>query len=139
MGETTSERSVLVVDDDIAYAQSIVSYLQRLGVDAVAAESGESAVALARRDHPAVILLDIGLPDMDGMEVAVLVQGATYHPRIILLSGCIEWLQLGAMSGVDIVDSVAKPTRLSVIAQRIRAWLPEVVGPAPALLGPAAG
>ena len=136
MGQLTVDRSVLVVDDDKGYAQAIVRYLERLGVEAVAAESGEAAVSLARRDHPAVILLDIGLPDMDGMEVAVLVQEATYNPRIILLSGCIEWLQLGAMSGVDIVDSVAKPTRLSVIAERIRAWLPE---PAPAMLGPAAG
>ncbi len=139
MGETARDHSVLVVDDDSAYAQSIVKYLERSGVGAVAAESGEAAVLLARREHPAVILLDIGLPDMDGMEVAVLVQEATYNPRIILLSGCIEWLQLGAMSGVDIVDSVAKPTRLSVIAERIRAWLPARVGPAPALLGPAAG
>ena len=139
MGQLTIDRSVLVVDDDKGYAQAIVRYLERLGVEAVAAESGEAAVSLARRDHPAVILLDIGLPDMDGMEVAVLVQEATYNPRIILLSGCIEWLQLGAMSGVDIVDSVAKPTRLSVIAERIRAWLPERIGPAPALLGPAAG
>ncbi|MHA1565394.1 MAG: response regulator transcription factor [Alphaproteobacteria bacterium] len=139
MGQITKDRSVLVVDDDGAYAQAIVTYLERQGVEAVAAESGEAAVSLARRDHPAVILLDIGLPDMDGMEVAVLVQEATYHPRIILLSGCIEWLQLGAMSGVEIVDSVAKPTRLSVIAERIRAWLPEHIGPAPAMLGPAAG
>ncbi len=135
----TKDRGVLVVDDDGPYAQAVVRYLERQGVEAVAAESGEAAVALARKSHPAVILLDIGLPDMDGMEVAALVREASYKPHIILLSGCIEWLQLGAMSGIDIVDSVAKPTRLSVIAERVRAWLPERIGPAPAILGPAAG
>ncbi len=135
----TKDRGVLVVDDDRAYAQTVVSYLARQGVEAVAVGSGEAAVSLARETHPAVILLDIGLPDMDGMEVAALVQEASYKPRIILLSGCIEWLQLGAMSRIDIVDSVAKPTRLSVLAERIRAWLPEPVGPAPALLGRTSG
>lgn len=139
MDKITKDQGVLVVDDDGDYARTVVSYLARQGVEAAVAESGAAAVSMARESHPAVILLDIGLPDMDGMEVAALVQEASYRPRIILLSGCIEWLQLGAMSRVDIVDSVAKPMRLSVLAERIRAWLPEQVGPAPALIGPAAG
>jgi CheY-like chemotaxis protein len=61
---------VLVVDDDFAVAESMVVLLQIVGHDVRSAASGEAALELARDFRPQVVLLDIGLPDMDGYEVA---------------------------------------------------------------------
>jgi PAS domain S-box-containing protein len=61
---------VLVVDDDLAVAESMTVLLQLEGHEIRAAASGEAALALARSFHPQLVLLDIGLQGMDGYEVA---------------------------------------------------------------------
>ncbi|MGK2951553.1 MAG: PAS domain S-box protein, partial [Thiobacillus sp.] len=61
---------VLVVDDDLAVAESMVVLLQIVGHDVRSAASGEAALELARSFRPQVVLLDIGLQGMDGYEVA---------------------------------------------------------------------
>ena len=63
-------RRVLVVDDDIDTAQTLFLLLLDMGHDAVYATDGRSALAAARKLQPEFVFLDIGLPDLDGGEVA---------------------------------------------------------------------
>ena len=61
---------VLVVDDDIDTAQSLFLLLLDMGHDAAYATDGKAALQMARKLQPEFVLLDIGLPDLDGGEVA---------------------------------------------------------------------
>src|SRR5215203_3540382 len=63
-------RSVLVVEDDPEINELVGAYVQIAGFDYQRALCGQDAVDLARQTHPALIVLDIMLPDFDGFEVA---------------------------------------------------------------------
>ena len=63
-------RRILVVDDNRSNAPSLDVLLRALGQDVHTAYDGQTALELARQHHPDVVLLDIGLPVMDGYEVA---------------------------------------------------------------------
>jgi DNA-binding response OmpR family regulator len=63
-------RRVLVIDDDIDTAQTLFFLLLDMGHDAAYATDGRSALDLARKLRPEFVLLDIGLPDLEGSEVA---------------------------------------------------------------------
>ncbi|MGD9720888.1 MAG: response regulator [Pirellulales bacterium] len=80
---------ILIVDDDDAAADVLSLRLQRQGFHTTVAESGQAALALARSDRPAVILLDLRLPDIDGFAVCQqLVDDAeTSEIPVIILSG----------------------------------------------------
>jgi CheY-like chemotaxis protein len=80
---------VLVVEDNRDGAQSMVTLLHRFGHDARAAFDGPAAVEEALRELPDVVLLDIGLPKMDGFEVArrLRVLPAAKRPFLIAVTG----------------------------------------------------
>ena len=69
-GSNSLARRILVVDDNRSNATSLGVLLRAMGQDVDEAYDGPTALELARRNHPDVILLDIGLPGMDGYEVA---------------------------------------------------------------------
>ncbi|HTS15852.1 MAG TPA: response regulator, partial [Candidatus Sulfotelmatobacter sp.] len=62
-------RTVLVVDDEPRIAQLARDYLEHAGYAVLVAADGEAALATARRSHPDLIVLDIGLPGIDGLDV----------------------------------------------------------------------
>jgi CheY-like chemotaxis protein len=68
--QSTPGHRVLVVDDDIDTAQSLFLLLLDMGHDAAYATDGTAALEMARKLQPEFVLLDIGLPDLDGGEVA---------------------------------------------------------------------
>jgi CheY-like chemotaxis protein len=67
---TTEPCKILVVDDNRDLAESLGVFLQGVGHEALLAHDGESAISIAARDQPDIVLLDIGLPGMDGFAVA---------------------------------------------------------------------
>jgi signal transduction histidine kinase/ActR/RegA family two-component response regulator len=82
------KRSVLVVDDNIDAADSVAELLEALGYAVGVAHDGPSAVARAREQAPDIVLLDIGLPGMDGYEVArELREGAAPRASLIAMTG----------------------------------------------------
>ncbi len=128
-------RHILLVDDDPLLRRSLAFNLERAGYRASTAANAEDALALARRDPPDLILLDIGLPGMDGLE-------ALHHFRteggvpIIFLTGRRRELDeiLGLELGAD--DYVTKPFEIDVLLSHIKAvlrrfHLPTVEAPRP--------
>ena len=73
---------ILIVDDDALLRRSLKYRLEREGYTVTAAETGEDGLGLARRDPPDLILLDIGLPDQDGLGVARTLQREMHTPII---------------------------------------------------------
>jgi PAS domain S-box-containing protein len=77
---------VLVVDDNVDAAESLAMLLQASGHFVWTAYSGPSAVAAAAEHHPDVVLLDIGLPEFDGFEVAKRVREVPAHEAMVLVA-----------------------------------------------------
>jgi CheY-like chemotaxis protein len=86
--EPSSVLRVLIVDDNVDSAEMMQVLLGSMGHDAQLAHDGKSALALVETQRPQVVLLDIGLPDMDGYEVARQMRARQQGPmRLIALTG----------------------------------------------------
>jgi two-component system, OmpR family, KDP operon response regulator KdpE len=114
---------VMVVDDEPAIRRFLRTSLRAEGYDIVEEETGEAALAEIRRRVPDLIMLDLGLPGVDGLEVIRRVRGTgSTVPVIVLTSrtdeaGKVEALDLGAD------DYVTKPFGVDELLARIRAAL----------------
>ena len=104
-------RSVLVVEDDPEINELVGAYVQIAGFEYDSALNGEQAVAMARARHPALIVLDVMLPDFDGFEVARRLKGEsqTCEIPIVMLTALDreEYRQKGRTAGA--VDYLTKP------------------------------
>lgn len=123
---------ILLVDDDALLRRSLAYNLERAGYRTSAAASGEDALRSASHDPPDLVLLDIGLPGMDGLDVLRRFQQAFDVPVIFLTARRQELDEvLGLELGAD--DYVTKPFDLNVLLARIKAALRRVKHqPAPA-------
>ena len=119
-----SSRKILLVDDDSMLRESLAEQLQLHEEFAtVQADCGAQGVEMAKQDHFDAILLDIGLPDIDGCEVCRLMRRAGVKAPIIMLAaaGSDADTILGLESGAN--DYIAKPFRLGVLIARLRSQL----------------
>jgi two-component system KDP operon response regulator KdpE len=113
---------VLVVDDEAPMRRALAANLRARGYDVDLAESGEQALELAARHHPDVVVLDLGLPGMDGLEVIDGLRGWTHVPIVVLSARGSEADKVAALdAGAD--DYVAKPFGMDELLARLRAAL----------------
>ncbi len=121
---------ILLVDDDKLLRRSLSFSLEQAGYRVSTAASAEDALALARRTPPHLVLLDIGLPGMDGLEALRHFEGSMDVPIIFLTARRRELDQvLGLELGAD--DYVTKPFDVDVLLARIKAVLRRSRRPAP--------
>jgi two-component system KDP operon response regulator KdpE len=96
--------------------------LRAHGYDVDLAETGRQGLDLAARNHPDVIILDLGLPDMDGVDIAHAVRAWSTTPIIVLSARDTEPVKVAALdAGAD--DYVTKPFGMSELLARLRAAL----------------
>ncbi|MEA2235164.1 MAG: hypothetical protein QOD83_4980 [Solirubrobacteraceae bacterium] len=116
------EKHILLVDDDPLLRRSLSFNLERSGYRADAAASGEEALALVQSNPPDLVLLDIGLPGMDGLDALRLFRSGFTTPVIFLTARRRELDEvLGLELGAD--DYITKPFDLDVLLARIRVAL----------------
>jgi len=113
---------VLVVDDDRSILRTMDVNLKARGYEVLAASTGREALALAARRQPDVVVLDLGLPDMDGVEVIDGLRGWTTMP-IIVLSARAEEAQKVAALDAGANDYVTKPFGIAELVSRLRVAL----------------
>lgn len=111
---------ILVIDDEPALARALAVNLRSAGWEVETANDGASGLEAAARFHPEVVLLDLGLPDMDGTEVLAGLRGWTKVPVVVLSArqhgeDKVEALDLGAD------DYVTKPFAMNELMARLRA------------------
>ena len=119
---TTPER-VLIVDDEPAIRRFVRTTLSVQGYEVLEAEDGRTALEVARRSSVDILVLDLGLPDVDGFEVIrTLREGGSTVPIIVLSSRTDEAGKVKALDlGAD--DYVMKPFGVDELLARIRAAL----------------
>ncbi len=119
---------VLIVDDEPSILATMVPLLRTRGYEVLTAMSGYAAVERVERDKPDVIVLDLGLPDIDGIEVCRLVREHATTPIIVLSARGAEGDKVRALdAGAD--DYVTKPFGVEELVARIRAALRRADGP----------
>jgi two-component system KDP operon response regulator KdpE len=113
---------VLVVEDELPMSRTLDIGLRARGYDVDVAATGEEALELARRRHPDVVILDLGLPGIDGIEVAQALRGWSTVPIVVLSARGAEAVKVAALdAGAD--DYVTKPFGMDELLARVRAAL----------------
>ena len=113
---------ILVVDDDRQLLRALRINLTARGYEVQLAPDGVSALAAASRQPPDLVIVDLGLPDMDGVEVVEGIRGWSAVPVIVLSARHLEQSKVRALdAGAD--DYVTKPFGMDELLARIRASL----------------
>jgi two-component system alkaline phosphatase synthesis response regulator PhoP len=115
-------KKVLVVDDDVKTVELVNIYLTRDGHHVLTAYDGIEALRLTRESHPDLIILDLMLPDVDGLEVCRTLRHESDVPIIMLTARTTDQDKLTGLNiGAD--DYVTKPFSPKELAARVRAVL----------------
>ncbi|MGO9543932.1 MAG: response regulator [Rhodomicrobium sp.] len=123
MGATSDKTRVLVIDDEPPIRRLLRTSLTAEGFEVIEAENAQKALALIASAKPEIAILDLGLPDLDGLDIIRRVRSSGSKMPIIVLSsragerGKVEALDLGAD------DYVTKPFGIAELVARIRTAL----------------
>jgi DNA-binding response OmpR family regulator len=122
MGHNGTVKKVLVVEDELKIARLIKDYLIEAGFAVIEATDGAGALAAARAEKPDMILMDLGLPGIDGLDVTRKLRASSAVPIIMLTARSEETDRVvGLELGAD--DYITKPFSPKELVARIRAVL----------------
>ncbi len=120
---------ILVVDDEVQIRKFLKSAFAGTEYKVIEAEDGQSALRLAGTELPDIVLLDLGLPDMDGVDVAKQIREWSQMPIIVLTARGHEDDKVEALdSGAD--DYLTKPFSVKELTARVRVMLRRNIGTA---------
>ncbi len=113
---------VLIVDDERKIVQGLAGYFRQAGYDILTAYDGQQALDVARREQPDLIVLDLMLPELDGMEVCRRLRTSSAVPILMLTARVEETdMLIGLEVGAD--DYITKPFSPREVLARARALL----------------
>ncbi len=114
---------ILVVDDELQIVRVVRGYLEQAGYQVATASNGQEALFIAREHKPALIILDLQMPKMDGLEFTRRIRAEQPDVAIIMLTARVEEMDriLGLELGAD--DYVTKPFSPRELVARVRAVL----------------
>ena len=118
----TGRTKIMIVDDDSDLRMALKVRLRANHFETVSASDGYSAIALAQKERPDLVILDLGLPDMEGTEVVVGLRGWSSTPILVLSARQDQADKVAALdAGAD--DYVTKPFGMDELLARLRAAL----------------
>jgi len=113
---------ILLVDDDPQLTRALAINLRARGYDVVTAADGAAALRVSAETLPDLVILDLGLPDMDGVEVVLGLRGWSNIPVVVLSAREGQRDKVGALdAGAD--DYITKPFGMGELLARVRAAL----------------
>lgn len=123
--ETLTKGTILVVDDEPDIAETIRFNLAREGYKVIVAESGEEALQVIRKTIPSLVVLDLMLPGIDGMEVCKSLRASetTQHLPVIMVTAKTEDADIVSGLEVGADDYITKPFSPRVLLARVKALL----------------
>jgi two-component system alkaline phosphatase synthesis response regulator PhoP len=128
--QTPTAQPILVVDDDKEIVRLVRAYLEKAGFKVLIAHNGQTALHILRHDRPALVILDLMLPDQDGWDITRLVRNdpTLAETPIIMLTARIDDTDkiVGLELGAD--DYVTKPFNPREVVARVRSVLRRSLG-----------
>ena len=122
-----SGEKILMVEDDVALANAVLVTLRSRGYDVQVATTATAAIQMASKWHPQAVLLDLGLPDLSGLEVLRALRNWTDIPLLVVSARHDESGKINALDeGAD--DYVTKPFSVGELLARLRAALRRAPG-----------
>ncbi|HWY80014.1 MAG TPA: response regulator transcription factor [Candidatus Sulfotelmatobacter sp.] len=121
--EVSNQIHVLLIDDDNALCRLFGGYLEKAGFQVIYAHDGDEGREIARRLQPNIILLDLGLPGMDGYELSsrFKTEKLTKHiPLIILTNADVSKEAEGLLKQKGVADYIHKSVEAEELVERIR-------------------
>jgi DNA-binding response OmpR family regulator len=120
-------KKILVVEDEAKIASLVRDYLEHAGFEVITSRDGDEALAQARRSRPDLVVLDLGLPGRDGLDVTRALRGFSTVPIVMLTARGEEADRIvGLELGAD--DYVVKPFSPREMVARVRAVLRRTAG-----------
>ena len=122
MTHMTNGKNILIVDDDAEFTPLLETRLKQAGYQVVVVHSGVEAVEMVRSVFPDLILLDLGLPDLSGDMVALIIQSERSRENsipMIALTGHNDPMTRSTTQGFGFVDFIEKPYDPEDLLKRI--------------------
>lgn len=117
--------SVLIIEDEIELVKVLRSYIEKTGISVISAYRGDTGLSLWLQKQPDLVILDLNLPGMDGIDIAREIRRKSNTPIIMLTARAEETDQLiGLELGAD--DYITKPFSPRIVVARVRALLRRV-------------
>jgi two-component system nitrogen regulation response regulator GlnG len=122
-GDATAEgaaaRRVLIVDDDDTLRQQLAVYLENHGFACFTAGDGAQAILALERHLPEVVLLDIQMPDISGLDVAAITADLEPKPKVIFISGYDDAVAAAKKFHLEVFAVIEKPVPLRDVARQL--------------------
>ncbi len=121
-------KKILIVDDDVKNRKLLRVLLQNSGYETIEAEDGQQAINLARENNPDLILMDIRMPVMDGIEATKILksEGSTAGiPVIALTSYALKGDRERILTDAGCDDYVTKPIEIKLLLEIVRKYTGE--------------
>ena len=122
--ETLFQKRILIIEDDTAICKVVQISLSKLGgYDVLDALSGQEGLAIAEREHPDAIVLDLGMPGMDGFEVLKRLQANPFTQSIpvVFLTANAAQVNRRAVAPEGMVGIISKPFDVLTLSNQIAA------------------
>ncbi len=122
---THSDTIILLVDDNVTIKETITEYLQAKGYQVILAQNGVQAIEKAKKDHPNLILMDVQMPEMDGLEAIRKIRSDAEiaHIPIIALTALARPHDRKSCLEAGANDYLSKPISFKGLSATIKAWL----------------
>lgn len=109
---------IMLVDDETSFSTTLGERLQLRGFEVCLASTGEQAISMMADEEPNVVMMDLGLPDMGGLEVMLKIKAINSKVKVIILSGHgIEHREEGMQKGA--FSYMVKPVKMNELVDVI--------------------
>lgn len=113
------KKKVLIVDDEVEIVDFLARFLQRLGIAAIKANSGEEALRKYNEEQPDFIFLDIQMPDKDGITILKEIKKIDATVKVIMITGKDDKDLQAKAKKYGALDYITKPLDLSELSIKI--------------------
>jgi DNA-binding response OmpR family regulator len=111
---------VLVIDDEVDLLRTYERILRRMGHDVVAAELGRTGLAIASSTEVALVIVDLRLPDMNGLDVVHAIRAGPNPPPVIVITGSASAATRQAAHGAGAIGYLSKPFSVLALTALVR-------------------
>lgn len=119
---------ILVVDDETALCEMIHIFLSRCGYEVLTASSGDEALQKVKDDEPSLMLLDIKMPGLDGLETLRRIKQQGYSTTVIMMTAVADQNVKQKALGMGADDYIIKPVDLRDLQQSVQDAINRITG-----------